>query len=314
MTLFYLLIITIITLIFNIIIWGSINVDTREVSLPFSFSEEVKREIVEAQNEKTLQQIGFSLLWLDAMVIILGGIGSYLLAKKTLEPLERAHELQSQFVSDVSHELRTPLAAMQLEAEILLKDSSAKKSDLREGLESTLEEVHSLSSLTQMLLKLSQLDKKIENTTINLNEAVESRLSKFPKKTIDFHATKIFLAQANATAVDEIVTILIDNALKYRTSEAPIQVKIFREHRRVVLEVTNASEEITKEVLEKMFDRFYREDRARSQNARLDGHGLGLSIAKRLAEMMNAELYVRNEKLSTGEFETTFGISFNFGR
>lgn len=323
LSLLYLLIITTVVLIFNIVIIGSSNVNNAEIvaqpnsSGIITLNDEIKRMIIEARNERAGQQLAVSLLWLDAIILTLGGIGSYWLAKKTLEPLEKAHNLQSQFVSDVSHEIRTPLATMQLETEISLKDKLATKTDLKETLESNLEEIKSLDSLTQMLLRLSRIDKEVELKTINLNEIVESRLKKFPKENIDFSATKTFLTTANETAVDELISILIDNALKYRTDNSPIEVKIFREHRQAILEVSNTSEEISKENLDKLFERFYREDRARSRNSETCGHGLGLSIAKKLVELMNASLSVRNEKYQDGKdykYKTIFRVGFNFSK
>ena len=95
-------------MIFNIVILSSINVDDNEINnippIDSSYNEDLKRNIVNARNQRANEQIGLSLLWLDAIILTAGGFGSYWLAKKTLEPLEKAHELQSQFVSDVSHE------------------------------------------------------------------------------------------------------------------------------------------------------------------------------------------------------------------
>ena len=166
-------------------------------------------------------------------------------------------------------------------------------------------------------MKLSQIDSDIKKSTINLNEVIKNRIEKFPDECIQYSATKIFLAYTNETAVDELATILIDNALKYRTTEKPIEVRIFREHRQAVLEVSNDSEEITQEKLDKLFERFYRNDIARTRNGESDGHGLGLSIAKKLVETLGADMSVRNEKYILDEkvnYKTTFKIGFNFGK
>ena len=320
-TLLYILIVTAITLIFNIVILSSINVDDNEINnippIDSSYNEDLKRNIVNARNQRANEQIGLSLLWLDAIILTAGGFGSYWLAKKTLEPLEKAHELQSQFVSDVSHELKTPLSTIQLESEILLRDPSSTKSEMKDVIQSNLEEARSLTSLTQMLLKLSQMDDDLKNSSVNLNEIVESRINRLPKEAIEYTSTKTFLASANETALDEIVTILIDNALKYRTSDNPVEVRIFREHRQAVLEVTNDSEEMSQETLDKLFDRFYRCDKARTRNNSQGGHGLGLSIAKKLVELMDASLSVRNEKYlvdNKPKYKTTFKVGFHFSK
>ena len=103
-----------------------------------------------------------------------------------------------------------------------------------------------------------------------------------------------------------------------KTSEIEkIDVKIFRENRQAVLEVTNFSEELSREQLDKMFERFYRSENARSCNSKCDGHGLGLAIAQKIVENLEGSLSVRNEKfIIDGEekFKTTFRVGLNFGK
>lgn len=320
LTLFYWLIISAIILIFNVVIFSTTALspteiaEMRDVNTP---SNEIRQAIINARDREANDQLAASLFWLNISILIGGGFGSYWLAKKTLEPLEQAHDLQSQFISDVSHELRTPLSTMQLETEILLRDKSANKTEMRETLESNLEEVKSLESLTKVLLKLSQIDSDIKKSTINLNEVVENRIEKFSTENIKYDATKVFLVHANETAVDELTTILIDNALKYRTTKKPVEVRIFREYRQAVLEISNDSEEISQEKLDMLFERFYRNSSARTRNGEIEGHGLGLSIAKKLVETLGASMSVRNEKYILDDkvnYRTTFKIGFEFGK
>ncbi len=320
LTLFYWLFISTVVLIFNIVIFSTTSLGPTEISEMRDIdtpSNEIRQAIINARDREANKKLSTSLFWLNTSVLIGSGFSSYWLAKKTLEPLEKAHNLQSQFISDVSHELRTPISAMQLETEILLRDKAATKTEMRETLESNLEEVKSLESLTKVLLKLSQIDSNIKKSTINLNEVVENRIDKFSAEDIKYAATKVFLVYANETAVDELTTILVDNALKYRTTEKPVEVRIFREHRQAVLEVSNDSEEISQEKLDKLFDRFYRNNSARTRNGEAEGHGLGLSIAKKLIETLDADMSVRNEKYILDEkvcYKTTFKIGFNFGK
>lgn len=325
LTLVYILIITAICMIFNLVILSTARLDDTELdfrSQPENSNliprnTDLTRRIIEARNRKTRERLVFSLYILDATILICGGFGSYWLAKKTLAPIEKSHKLQSQFISDASHELKTPLAAICLETEMILRENSPKKSEMKEVLESNLEEAKSLTSLTSMLLKLSQMDDSIKMETINLNEVVQNRLDKFPKADIKFSATKIFLAQANETVVDELVSILVDNALKYRTDKNPIEVNILRKNRQAVLEISNSSDEISKENLDKLFERFYREDKSRTRCSEIGGHGLGLSIAKKLVELVDASMSVRNEKFITDSepnFKTTFSVGFHFSK
>lgn len=265
LSMLYFLILLAIVGIFNIVIFYSINTNNMEIStsneMIFSKdksiygTDEIREKIIAARNRRAGEQITEAILILDFSILLAGGIGSFWLARRALEPLE-AHRLQSEFVSNASHEIRTPLAAIQLETEMILKDKNASKDDFREILESNLEEARSLTAMVKMLLNLSTIDKGIPLSAVNLNEIVKARISKFPdaEKRIIFEGGKDFIVQNNETAIDEMAMILIDNALKYNTSKKPIEVKIFRQNRQAVLKVSNFSNEISPEDLNKFFD------------------------------------------------------------
>ena len=325
--LYFLILLTIVG-IFNIVIFYSINTNTMEISTPLietSFpkdknsygTDELREKIITARNKRASEQITESILILDFLILLAGGIGSFWLARRALEPLEKAHKLQSEFVSNASHEIRTPLAAIQLETEIVLKDKTASKDELREVLESNLEEAKSLTAMVKMLLSLSKINEEIQLSAVNLNEIIKARISKFPdaKKKIKFEDGKEFIVQNNETAIDEIAMILIDNALKYNISKEPIEVKIFRQNRQAVLSVSNFSNEIPQDELNKFFDRFYRCDKVRSCNNHTEGYGLGLAIAKKLAEETHSVILAKNERIpKTKKFKTTFSVLMRFSR
>ena len=328
LSMLYFLILLAIIGIFNIVIFYSINTNTMEISTPpieTSFSkdknnygtDELREKIITARNKRASEQITESILILDFLILLAGGIGSFWLAHRALEPLEKAHKLQSEFVSNASHEIRTPLAAIQLETEIILKDKTASKDELREVLESNLEEAKSLTAMVKMLLSLSKINEEIPLSAVNLNETIKARISKFPdaEKKIKFEDGKEFIVQNNETAIDEIAMILIDNALKYNVSKEPIEVKIFRQNRQAVLSVSNFSNEIPQDELNKFFDRFYRCDKVRSCNNHTEGYGLGLAIAKKLAEETHSVILAKNERIpKTKKFKTTFSVLMRFSR
>lgn len=328
LSMLYFLILLAIIGIFNIVIFYSINTNTMEISTPLietSFSkdkssygtDELREKIITARNKRASEQITESILILDFLILLAGGIGSFWLARRALEPLEKAHKLQSEFVSNASHEIRTPLAAIQLETEIILKDKTASNDELREVLESNLEEAKSLTAMVKMLLSLSKINEEIPLSAVNLNETIKARISKFPdvEKKIKFEDGKEFIVQNNETAIDEIAMILIDNALKYNISKEPIEVRIFRQNRQAVLSVSNFSNEIPQDELNKFFDRFYRCDKVRSCNNHTEGYGLGLAIAKKLAEETHSVILAKNERIpKTKKFKTTFSVLMRFSR
>ena len=329
LSMLYFLILLAIVGIFNIVIFYSINTNTMEISAPLTetnFSkdknssygtDEIREKIITARNRRAGEQITEAILILDFSILLAGGIGSFWLARRALEPLEKAHKLQSEFVSNASHEIRTPLAAIQLETEIILKDKTASNDELREVLESNLEEAKSLTAMVKMLLSLSKINEEIPLSAVNLNETIKARISKFPdaEKRIIFEGGKDFIVQNNETAIDEMAMILIDNALKYNVSKEPIEVKIFRQNRQAILSVSNFSNEISQDELNKFFDRFYRCNKVRSCNNHTEGYGLGLAIAKKIANETNSVILAKNERIAkTEKFKTTFSVLMRFSR
>jgi signal transduction histidine kinase len=133
------------------------------------------------ESSKASSQMILSLFYINVAVLVAGGLGAYFLARRTLRPLEEAHEAQSRFTSDASHELRTPLAAMKTELEVNLRDPNLQIDEARELLNSNLEEVNNLIELSEMLLKLSRLDHDtLEVTVVDIPTVLNDVLKRHP--------------------------------------------------------------------------------------------------------------------------------------
>lgn len=240
------------------------------------------------------QNILMSLVYVNIIILLFGGAGSYFLARRTLRPIEAAHEAQSRFTSDASHELRTPLAVMRMETEVALRDGTLTKSDMRLQLESNLEEVDKLTRLAETLLKLSRLEyESLEHTKVDLNTLVKNIVTKYDKtgKRIEFTPSgKDYFVNANLASLDELIIILIDNALKYSPSDSLITITTSKRNRQACFEITNTGKGISEFDLPHIFDRFFRSDTARNTSNELSGHGLGLSLAKKIVELHHGEL------------------------
>ena len=242
------------------------------------------------------------LVAINILVLVIGGAVSYIFARRTLKPIQEAHEAQSRFNSDASHELRTPLAAMKTEIEVALRDTSITKKDLENVMQSTLEEVDKLTNLSQMLLNLSRLDHhKLKSTSINLTKITHEviKLYKPSVNRIKVTSNNKAIALGDEPAIRELVAILIDNALKYSPTDSLIQIAIDRLESHVSFTITNTGEGINESKLPYVFDRFYRADSSRTHRI---GYGLGLSIAKKIVELSHGELHVT----STPGQSTTF--------
>lgn len=231
-------------------------------------------------------------------VIGTGTVLSYFFAKKTLRPLEESVKAQERFTSDASHELRTPLASMRTEIEVALRDKKLKLSDAKELLSSNLEEVVSMNSLTENLLALAR------NQTVESVAKVDSKklLGSIAKKQLKLLAKhKVTLSteiaqvtlHINKDSLAQLVTILLDNAIKYSGSGSKVHLKTSLDGEQYTIKVSDNGQGIPKDKLAHIFDRFSRADASRTAQV-VEGHGLGLSIAKMLVESMNGRINVKS--------------------
>lgn len=235
-----------------------------------------------------------ALLYANLIVLIGGGTWSYLLARRTLRPIEEAHEAQSRFTSDASHELRTPLASMKTELEVALRDPTSTKKDYKVILQSNLEEVEKLTQLSNMLLTLSRMEHHtLEHKPVNIDSVTRAVVKqlKLPAERVTISSVKQAKVAANEPAVRELITILIDNAIKYSPDNSVISIVISRRGGFISCALSNSGAGIADERLPHIFDRFYRADSSRSTHTQ-PGFGLGLSIANRIVELHNGELTV----------------------
>lgn len=245
------------------------------------------------------------LIYINLVIFVGGGFISYLLARRTLVPIRKLHEAQSQFTSDASHELRTPLAVMKTELEVALRDKNATTDELKEVLSSNLEEVDKISKLAEMLLNLSRLDNtKLKFSAVNLDKLTSGVIGDFKqaKGRIKFISKKQQIIYGNETAIVDLVRVLIDNSIKYSPKDSEILIKISKQEDALAkFEITNKGPGIKSNKIPHIFDRFYRVDTSRTSGAE-KGYGLGLALAKNITELHGGEISVK----STPNKETTF--------
>lgn len=301
LTAWYATILIAISLVFSIMIYSiaSSEVGTRIGSLQQSArplyinDQRYFDKIRETQIHEAEANLIVSLIITNIFIWGAGGIGSYYLAKRTLRPIQETHEAQSRFTSDASHELRTPLASMKTELEVALRDPALTKGEMRELLESNLEEVDKLTSLSQTLLQLSKLDLDIKKEKVSLESTAKSVLDRFKKITARIVLKKSSqpAVYANPSSVEQLLTILIDNALKYSPEDSQVIVSFVRQKQMAGFEVVNEGAGIPESILPYIFDRFYQADTSRTSSER-KGFGLGLALAKKIVEIHGGELTV----------------------
>ncbi|HSH55266.1 MAG TPA: ATP-binding protein [Candidatus Limnocylindrales bacterium] len=243
------------------------------------------------------ENIASQLIYLNLLVFAVTAVASYILARRTLRPIEAAHEQQKRFTADVSHELRTPLTSIKMETEVALMDAQSSKQELKDTLRSNLEEVQRMEGLINNLLQLASLEAnqiRTEFERLDIRDLTQAAL-----KVVGPYATKQnIMIDERLQAIDiygdrssltQLCIILIENAIKYSPGGSSITVTTLRKNMRATVEIRDRGVGIAPEALPHVFDRFYRSDSARSEQAP-HGYGLGLSLAKLIADIHDAEI------------------------
>ena len=235
--------------------------------------------------------------------ILLSIIASYILSKKTLVPIQETIERQSEFVQNVSHELRTPLTIIQAKQELLLQEPNSKIVDKIEDISLTLNETKRLSKLIKDLLLLTRADSKkmtIQKEEIEVDQFIDNLAKPYiefaemqdKKLTLDLNFNQVISADLNK--LHQVMVILLDNALKYTEKEDTITIATSLKDGKCVIEVKDTGIGISDEGLKRVFDRFYREDKAR--NRETGGSGLGLAIAYSVVKSHNGIIRASHNK------------------
>ncbi|MFZ1458961.1 MAG: HAMP domain-containing sensor histidine kinase [Candidatus Saccharimonadales bacterium] len=255
-------------------------------------------------NESSSRLFG-NLAVFNIVVLLGGGALSYLLARRTLRPIQEAMELQARFSSDAAHELRTPLAVMQTETEVTLRDKKSSKESYSTTLQSNLDEVHRLRTLTDRLLLLAN-NHDMPLAAVQIEDVAVEAMNRSlvlaqAKKIIIDNQVGQALATANVDSLTDVLTILIDNAIKYSPAKSTIRLTSSIKDKTVLLDVIDEGVGISEADVPHVFDRFYRADLSRSK-LNVEGHGLGLSIAKRLIEQQYGKIRVTSTPGNGSQF------------
>jgi signal transduction histidine kinase len=247
-------------------------------------------------------RLALFLIYFNIGALCLSGLVSYGLAKRELKPMQDAFEMQNRFTSDAAHELRTPLTAMKAEIEVALRGGSMDEAEIRELLASNLEEIGKLEALSSSLLKLAQYEEAVgrgEVGSLGIGAVLEEATGRVQRsaaaKNIKIESDGEDLSvRGDRPSLVELFVILLDNSVKYSDSNTMIRVMAFEQKKSVIVTVQDEGYGIQPEDLERVFDRFYR-GKMPSASEQVTGHGLGLSIAKRIAEIHHGSIEIESE-------------------
>ncbi len=242
-------------------------------------------------SEGSLNTLLHNVLIIGSAAILVMFFISLVLSGRIIRPLEENDQKQKQFISDASHELKTPVAVISTNAELLSREIGEN-----EWLSNIVYENDRMGGLVRQLLDLS----RAENAEIPMEQVDFSRLvtgEALALEMLAFDRGRVFqsgiddglILTSNKTQLTQLVSILLDNAIRHATGNE-IGISLKRQGHHAVLSVVNAGDEIPRDKLEHLFDRFYRVDEAR--NSEGQHYGLGLSIAKAVVEKHGGSISV----------------------
>ncbi|MDT6980851.1 HAMP domain-containing histidine kinase [Levilactobacillus zymae] len=218
-----------------------------------------------------------------------------------IDTTQRYIDQQQQFVEDVSHELRTPVAIIQGHMEMLDRWGKDDPEVLNESIKASLQETKRMKSLVQEMLDLQraeQIEITFTNEVTDVTEVVTQVYDNFKMIHPDFvfilddDVHQSVQAQIYRNHLEQILIILLDNAVKYSTTRKEVHVSYERDSRNVEIAVQDFGEGISQANRDRVFNRFYRVDKARSRTK--GGNGLGLAIAKRLIEGYHGSIAIES--------------------
>lgn len=274
--------------------------------------------------DTTIADRALTSLLLNAIVVmaaslsILFAVASFL-SNWAISPIARAWEQQRRFVADASHELKTPLSVILANSQILARDDRIPEDDAR-WVESTVNEAQRMKNLVNDLLELAKaeegtdrLGSALSSEEVDFSNLVESAALEFDPVafergcSIETSIEPGLKVKGDPEWLERLAKILIDNACKYARPQSVVRVRLRRSSRHVQLSVNNQGAPIAREDLPHIFDRFYRSERARSRtNGDEGGFGLGLAIAKGVAEACGGGIAAESDEASGTTFTVTF--------
>lgn len=236
--------------------------------------------------------------WLMMLLLVI------LLSRKTIAPVARSIEKQKQFVTNAGHEIKTPLA-------IILANTDAM--ELHNGENKWSKNIRAqtlrLSGLMQNLLMLAKMDEsstKLPMCEFDISTAAEDTVGAFIEPAalkgimIEQNIKKGIRLNGNRDSIVQLMTVLLDNAVKYTESGGVIRAELYGNEKNITLSIANTCEPIDHP--EKLFDRFYRGDSARTQKN--GGYGIGLSVAQAIVELHKGSITAENVSASASESRT----------
>lgn len=228
----------------------------------------------------------YGFMWTSIVIAVLGLLSVFvllfLLSGRITRPVAESYEKQKRFITDAGHEIKTPLTIISADAEVLDMECGEN-----EWLRDIQLQITRLTALTNDLIYLSKMEEaqghlqmadfSLSNLADELVQSFQA-LAKTRGKSFTSSIQPDIAFHGDERAIGQVISNLLDNALKYSEADGSISVELKKRGRSICLEVFNTTPAISEENLNNLFERFYRADPSR--NSQTGGHGIGLSIVK----------------------------------
>lgn len=233
---------------------------------------------------------------------------------KILRPVAESYEKQQRFITDAGHEIRTPLTIINADVSVLEMEQPDDAPN--EWLEDIRQQTRRLSNLTEELVYLTRME-EVQKTSVNMKRLNFSKIvgdvahsfeswALVSEKKYDCSVSKDLFLRGDESALRKLVSILLDNAFKYSSDSGDIRLRFYRQGKSIFLTVSNSVDEIPKDSIPHLFDRFYRADSSR--NSETGGHGIGLSIAQAVVRAHGGKIVAYTPDGKTLRITATFPV------
>ena len=245
-----------------------------------------------------------SFLIFSIITLVFGSFAVMLLlilfSKRVIHPVVEGHEKQKRFITDAGHEIKTPLTNIGADASVLESEYGEN-----EWLEDIQLKVKRMAALTEDLISLARMEEsegRMRMTEFSLSDAATESVHSFrglartQNKTLTEEIEPGIKIVGDEKSLRRLISILLDNALKYSPEDGIIVLTVKKRRRNTVISVYNTAEYVSKESLKHLFERFYRSESSR--NSETGGSGIGLAIAKAITEAHRGKIsaYSADEK------------------
>ena len=303
LTALYVLFVAIIVIGFSLFLYRSVGQNLRDArDDDFADAGSHKHFVID-----TLGSIENRLLFADIVILVTAAGLSFILAGKTLEPIQRSVEAQKAFAANASHELRTPLAVIRNDIEVFLRNTSQSRDLAQSTMTSNLEEVMHMSSIVEDLLFLARSDNQVVSQHISVtisdiaSHVLERMRSLVENRKIHlvYRPSGSFVIQGSERSLERVILNIVQNSIDHTPTGGSISVIIEKEKSDIVLRVSDTGTGIASKDLPHVFTRFYKTGSAK-------GTGLGLAIVKEIVTEHRGQISIESVE-GTG---TTVTIHF----